>query len=184
MKDIAGESEAVPEYMVRSCMDALRKIFILSEQNAWLPPIRSRARIRTTPKRHLIDPSLAAAAMGAGPEKLMGDPNTVGLLFESMCYRDLKVYSSAMGGDVLYYRDNTDLEIDAVIDLPDGRWGAVEVKLGETDFDKAAANLLRLREKTDPDREPSFLAILTATSKYAYTRKDGAVVIPADLLGP
>jgi predicted AAA+ superfamily ATPase len=133
----------------------------------------------------LCDPSLAAAVLKAPPEVLIRGVCTAGQLFESLCYRDLCVYTSAMGGNVYHYRDESGLEIDDIIELNDGRWGAIEVKLGTTDIDKAAANLIELKGRVSEEMpEPSFLAILCATCRIAYTREDGVCVIPLDLLGP
>jgi hypothetical protein len=123
--------------------------------------------------------------MGAGYSMIHDDPKTAGFLFESMCYRDLSVYSSAFGGRVSYYRDDSGLEADSIVEYGDGRWGAVEVKMGYKDVDKAAANLLRLKNKlADETVEPSFLMVLCATGGAAYMRKDGVAVVPADCLGP
>jgi len=123
--------------------------------------------------------------MKADAERIKSDPNTAGFLFESLCYRDLCVYSSALEGDVYHYGDNTGLEIDSIVELRDGRWGAVEVKLGDFEFDKAANNLLALKKKMSEDSPPpSFLMILCASGGVAYTRDDGIMVVPIDCLGP
>ena len=175
----------ISEQTIREYMETLRSIFVLVEQEAWSPELRSRVRLRLSPKRHFVDPSLAAAAMKAGAERIKSDPNTAGFLFESLCYRDLCVYSSALDGDVYHYGDNTGLEVDSVVELTDGRWGAVEVKLGEFEFGKAAQNLLALKKKMSEDSPPpSFLMILCASGGVAYTRDDGVMVVPIDCLGP
>jgi len=175
----------VSEQTVRSYMDALRRIFVIEEQPAWSPSLRSRKRMRTSPKRHFTDPSLAVACIEAGPAMIINDPNTAGFLFESLCYRDLSIYSSAFGGRVSYYRDDSDLEVDSIVEYGDGRWGAVEVKMGYKDVDKAAANLLRLKNKlADETVGPSFMMVLCATGGAAYMRKDGVAVVPVDCLGP
>ncbi|MDR0523419.1 MAG: DUF4143 domain-containing protein [Candidatus Methanoplasma sp.] len=179
-----GGSQITPN-TVSGYLDALKSIFVIEEQSAWAPMLRSRSRIRTSPKRHFADSSLAAAALKASPEILARDPNTAGFLFESLCFRDLSAYASAAKGDVYHYRDNTGLEVDEVIELSDGRWGAIEVKMGTSEFDKGADSLLSLAEKVrDRMGPPSFLAILTATSGFSYVRGDGVSVIPIDLLGP
>jgi predicted AAA+ superfamily ATPase len=175
----------INEQTVRSYIESLKRIFVACEQEAWKPSLRSRARMRTSPKIHLTDPSLAAAALKASPSLLMDDPETTGQIFESLCYRDLCVYARNIGGEVYFYRDDSGLEIDEIIVLDDGRWGAIEVKLGDFEFDAAAKNLLTFRDKlTDDARRPSFLAILSAGGGVAYTRDDGVVVIPLDKFGP
>jgi hypothetical protein len=180
-KDMSKGGKPVKEETVETYLDALRKTFVLDEQRPWGPEIRTRARVRGPVKYHFTDPSLAAAILKLTPERLLTDPNFGGFLFESLCYRDLSVYTSSMGGEVFHYKDNT-LEVDSVIELKDGRWAGIEVKQGTHDFDEAANNLLRLKEKVA--LKPSFLAILTASGKTAYTRDDGIHVIPLDCLGP
>jgi predicted AAA+ superfamily ATPase len=179
------ESQSVSEQTIRSYYEALKRIFVIEEQDAWMSSLRSRTRIRVTPKRHFADPSLAAAALGASADLLIDDIKTAGFLFETLSYRDLSVYIEVLGGRVFHYRDKEELEADAILELPDGRWGAIETKLGTFEFDDAAANLLRLKKKlADETRPPSFLAILTASGGAAYTRDDGVCVIPIDCLKP
>ena len=180
-KDVSKSDTPVKNDTVDTYLNVLRKTFILDEQKSWGPDIRTRARVRGPVKYHFIDPSLAAAALKLTPERLLTDPNFGGFLFESLCYRDLSVYTSSLGGEVFHYKDNT-LEVDSVVELDDGRWGGIEVKQGTHDFNEAANNLLRLKRKVT--LEPSFLAILTASGKTAYTREDGIHVIPLDCLGP
>jgi len=180
-KDMSKDGKPVKEETVNTYLDALRKTFVLDEQRPWGPEIRTRARVRGPVKYHFTDPSLVAAILKLTPERLLADPNFGGFLFESLCYRDLTVYTSAIGGEVFHYKDNR-LEVDSVIELDDGRWAGIEVKQGVHDFDEAANNLLRLREKVAS--KPSFLAVLTASGKTAYTRDDGIHVIPLDCLGP
>ena len=138
---------------------------------AWNPAMRSKTAIRTSPKRHFIDPSIATAVLRATPDSLLTDFNTFGLLFESMCIRDLRVYAEALDGEVFHYRDKSGLEADAIIHLKDGRWGAVEVKLGAKEIEMATENLKILKNKvnTDKMKEPSFLMVLTGT-ELAYRR--------------
>lgn len=185
-EDIRNSGTTLSEPTLRSYLDVLKKLYIIEEQGAWHPSLRSKIRIRTAPKRHFTDPSLAAAVLGAGPDILNGDTKTAGFLFESLCYRDMSVYASALGGRVYHYRDNSELEVDQIIQLEDGRWGAAEVKMGTSDFDKAAANLIRLKEKMIEAkvREPSFLMILNVTGVAAHTRSDGIVEMPIDCIGP
>ena len=182
ISDVSENRKPLSDQTIKSYMDSLKEICVLEEQYAWSPSLRSRTRLRTSPKIHFTDPSLAAAILGATPEILEKDAKTSGLLFESLCYRDLSIYSSALGGKIYHYRDNNDLEVDNVIEMPDGRWGAIEVKMGDFEIEKAAKNLLRLNEKLD--KKASFLAIITATGQIGYTRDDGVLVIPIDLLGP
>ena len=179
------EGGDISEQTIRNYMEALKKIFVIEEQDAWAPSLRSRSRIRTTPKRHFADPSLAAAALGATPGILSGDTKTAGFLFETLCFRDISVYMDALDGKVYHYHDKDELEADAVLQLPDGRWGAMEIKLGVFEFDYAAANLLRLRKKLAGEIvPPSFLAIISASGGMAWQRDDGVYVIPIDCLGP
>ena len=175
----------ISEQTIRSYYDALKRIFVVEEQDAWVPSLRSRSRIRSTPKRHFSDPSLAAAALGATPEILANDIKTAGFLFETLCFRDLSVYMDALGGNVYHYHDKDELEADAILQLPDGRWGAVEIKLGTFEFDNAASNLLRLKKKlADEIVPPSFLAIVTASGAMAWEREDSVFVIPIDCIAP
>jgi hypothetical protein len=137
------------------------------------------------PLRHFTDPSLAVAAMSATPTMLLRDTETSGLLFESMCVRDLDIYVQVLGGQVCYYRDENGFEVDAIVQLDDGRWGAIEVKMGMHQFDEAARNLIRLKERMKEVLvPPSFLMILTATAGFSATREDGVHIVPIDLLGP
>ncbi|MDR1404529.1 MAG: DUF4143 domain-containing protein [Candidatus Methanoplasma sp.] len=182
--DMAKWDSSVSEQTARNYIGALGKVFVIEEQPAWTPSLRSRKRMRTSPKMHLADPSLAAAAMGAGPEMILNDPKTAGFLFESLCYRDLSVYSSAFGGRVSHYRDDSGLEVDSIVEYGDGRWGSVEVRIGYKEADRAAANLLRLKNKLADETAPSFMMVLCATGGAAYMRKDGVSVVPIDCLGP
>ncbi len=156
---------------------------VVENQSAWAPRLRSRARLRSAPKRHFCDPSLAAAAVQATPGRLLNDLRYFGLLFESLVVRDLRVYAQHGGASVLHYRDNIG-EVDAVVD--DGlRWGAIEVKLGVAYVEQAAANLRRFIERVDIDHrgEPAFLGVVVPT-RYGYRRDDGVHVIPVQALGP
>jgi predicted AAA+ superfamily ATPase len=182
--DMSADGSSLSEQTIHSYYDALKLIFVIEEQGAWSPSLRSRVRIRTTPKRHFSDPSLAAAALGATPEMLMEDIRTAGFLFESLCFRDLSVYAEVLGGTVFHYQDETGLEVDAIVVLPDGRWGAFEIKMGTFEFDKAAENLRKLKAKVaSAMKAPSFLALLTASGGVAYTQEDGVAIIPIDCLG-
>ena len=179
------EGMEISEQTIRSYYETLKNIFIIEEQDAWTPSLRSRNRIRSTPKRHFTDPSLAASALGATPEILAEDIKTAGFLFETLCFRDLSVYIDALNGKIYHYHDKDELEADVILQLPDGRWSAVEIKLGSFEFDEAAKNLLRLKRKlSDEIIPPSFLAIVTASGGMAWQRDDGVFVIPIDCLSP
>jgi len=185
-EDIRNSGIGISDPTLRSYVDVLKKLYILEEQSAWHPALRSRTRIRTAPKRHFTDPSLAAAAFDARPALLKNDTRTAGFLFESLCYRDMSVYASALGGRVYHYRDNSDLEIDQIIQLDDGRWGAAEVEIGTAETEGAASNLIRMKEKMVEAKvtKPSFLMILNVTGVAAHTRPDGVIEMPIDCLGP
>jgi len=184
--DMASNDELISDRTVTAYMNALKRIFVIEDQPAWSPALRSRTAIRTVVKRHFVDPSIAAAVLGATPERLMEDIPTFGILFESLCIRDLRIYASAIGGDVYHYHDRNGLEADAIIQLHTGEWAAVEVKLGGSSLDSAAENLLKLADKVDADRmqKPAFLAVLTGVNSAAYRRDDGVFVIPIGCLGP
>ena len=166
---------------------ALERIFVVETQPAWSVELRSRATLRKTPKVHFVDPSLAASSLRATPRRLMADPETLGLLFESLVVRDLRIYSQAETGSVYHYRDNVGLEADAIVERNDGAWLAVEVKLSPSprSVDGAAASLLRLRDKVARRRADDLAALLVVTSTgAAYRRKDGVQVAPITALGP
>ncbi len=170
---------------ITSYVDALKKIFVLENSLAWNPNLRSKTAIRTSETLYFSDPSIGIAALGVGPADLIGDLNTMGLFFESMCVRDLRVYADALGGTVYHYRDGNGLECDAVIHLRNGSYGLVEVKLGgERNIEEAAKNLKALASKIDSTRmkSPSFLMVLTGASRYAIRREDGVYVVPVGCL--
>jgi predicted AAA+ superfamily ATPase len=185
-KDIVRGGNPPSNNTVITYLEALKGLFMVEEQRGWSPNLRSTVRTQSSPRRHLTDPSLAAAALCGGPGELRQDPKTAGFLFESMCYRDLCVYTSAIGGEVFYYRDSNGLEVDFIIQLDDGRWGAAEAKLGAYEFEKATHNLFRMKEKMVAGgvREPSFMIILNATGGIAVKREDGIIEVPIDCLGP
>ena len=168
---------------VHRYLDALRDNCLTDDLPAWTPRLRSKTAIRTSDTRHLTDPAIAAYFLDADPEDLVHDPETFGLLFESMVVRDLRLYAQTMDGHVCHYRDKNGLEVDAIVHLPRRRWGAVEVKLSDRWADDGAANLLKLRDKVDSDEmgEPAFMAVVTAEGD-AYTREDGIHVIPLSCL--
>jgi len=145
--------------------------------------MRSRSAIRTSAKRHFVDPSIATAVLRTNPEGLLNDFNTIGFLFESLCTRDIRIYAQAIDGDVFHYRDKSGLESDLIVRLRDGRWAAIEVKLGNKQIEEASQNLLTLKAKIDKDKmgQASFLMVITG-GQYAYRRNDGVLVVPIGCL--
>lgn len=182
----ANEVDGLSENAIYSYINALKKIFVIEDAVAWNPNLRSKTAIRTSDTRYFVDPSIATAALGLGPDDLVNDLNTFGLIFETLCVRDLRVYADALGGTVDHYRDKNGLECDAVVHLENGSYGLVEVKLGgETLIDEGASNLKRLSSKIDTTRmkQPSFLMVLTGVGDYAYRRpEDGVLVVPVGSL--
>jgi predicted AAA+ superfamily ATPase len=183
--DIAQDMESISGTTAAEYLDALKRLFVVEDLEAWNPAMRSKTPLRSAAKRHFVDPSIACAVIRATPERLLCDFNTFGYLFESLCVRDLRIYTEYIGGKVFYYRDKNDLEADAVISLNDGRWAPVEIKLGEGEVDEASEHLLKLKDKVDTKKmgEPAFCLILTGT-QYAYQRKDGTLVVPIGTLAP
>lgn len=168
-------------------LDVLRRLFIIEELPAFSPNLRSSLRIGKSAKRQFVDPSLAIAAMGATAQRLLSDLNTFGFLFESMCIRDLRIYSEAMGAQLYHYRDESGREIDAIVELPDGRWGAFEIKLGTNLIDSAATELIRIKNFMEADKKgiaPDILCVICGVSSFAYTRNDGVMVVPVTALKP
>ena len=183
--DAGGPDGPLDEDTIRSYLLALQRLMIYEEQPAWSPALRSRSILRKSPKRHFIDPSLAVAALGATPDALLQDLNTLGFLFESMVYRDLCVYARANDASVYHYRDNTGLEVDMIVADEKGRWCAFEVKLGAGQVDKAAASLLKFSNRIDTRKSgPSAMLAVIVSSGYGYMRPDGVAVIPVGVLGP
>ncbi|ALO45531.1 ATP-binding protein [Pseudohongiella spirulinae] len=185
--DVALPGGAPDQDTVAAYLNALERLMIVEPQPAWAVHLRSRSRVRSSKKFHFVDPSLAAAALGASPQSLQADLNTTGLLFESMVIRDLRIYSQILGGEVRHYRDNTGLEIDAIVTTADMRWGAFEVKMSSAGhvIDAAAAQLLKFAERVDTSRcgQPAALVVVTAGG-YSYQRPDGVIVVPIGHLGP
>ncbi len=166
---------------VRAYINALKHIFVVEEMPAWNPNLRSKAAIRTADTRYFVDPSIATASLGIGPNDLINDLNTFGLLFENMCIRDLRVFADSLDGSVYHYRDNTGLECDAVVHLRNGSYGLVEIKLGGDDLiEEGARNLKKLKSRIDTTKmkAPSFLMVLTGIGRYAYRREDDVLVVP------
>ena len=182
-KDLGGD---VSRSTLRRYMDALRRINIIDDIPAWHPALRSPVRLRQGAKRHLADPSLAVALLGANPESLASDPKTLGLLFESLVLHDLKVYAAANASSVSHYHDADDLEVDAVIHRRDGTWIAVEVKLGSPQIPEASANLLRLERKLVErgEKPPAAKLIVIGFGMPVHTTPEGIIVAPVDTLAP
>ena len=181
-----AEPEPLHRHTVRSYLDALRRVFVVEEQPAWSVRLRSRAPLRKSAKWHLADPSLAAATLGANAERLLGDMSTLGLLFESLVVRDLRVLAQPHDGRISHLRDSAGMEADAIVELPDGRWLAAEIKLGGSDAIEAAAqSLQRVRGNVAADRADQLAGMVVITALgFAYTRPDGVRVTPVTALGP
>ena len=180
-----NESEDLSIDTVSSYLSALRKIFVIEDMPAWNPNLRSKTAIRTSDTRYYVDPSIAASALGLGPNDLINDLNTFGLLFETLCVRDLRVYADALEGSVYHYRDKNGLECDAVIHLDNGSYGLVEIKLGGDKLIADGARTLNaLAEIIDTERMkvPAFRMVLTGVGDYAYRRTDGVYVVPIGCL--
>ena len=182
---IANDGGSIDTDTIASYVKSMTRLFVIEESEAWNPNLRSKAAIRTSNTRYFVDPSIACAALGTGPEGLVKDLRTFGLLFENLCVRDLRIYSEPLGGTVKHFRDSNGLEADAVITLRDGSWGAVGVKLGGQDLiDEGERSLLKLASSVGDDmKKPSFLMLLTATS-IAYRTENGVWVVPLGCLGP
>ena len=183
--DAGGADGPLNERTVADYLHALERLMVLEAQPAWAPHLRAKAQLRKSPKQHFACPSLAVAALAASPERLLGDLNLLGLLFESLVVRDLRVLSQPLDGRVMHYRDNYGVEVDAVVQLTDGRWGAFEIRLGVGEVDAGAASLLRFRDQLDLSRcgEPAVLGVICATG-FGYRRDDGVAVLPIGALGP
>lgn len=180
-----NEVSNISDETIASYIKALKKIFVIEDMPAWNPNLRSKTAIRTSDTRYFVDPSLAVAALGLGPNDLINDLNTMGLLFETLCVRDLRVYAEANYGNVFHYRDKNGLECDAVVHLRNGNYGLIEIKLGgEKLIDEGVANLINLENKLDTAKmkKPSFKMVLTAVGQYAYMRTDGVMVVPIGCL--
>ncbi len=182
----ANESDDLSENTIYAYIKALKKIFVIEDSLAWNPNLRSKTAIRTSDTRYFTDPSIATAALGLGPEDLINDLNTFGLLFETLCIRDLRVYADALGGTVYHYRDKSNLECDAVVHLENGSYGLIEIKLGGDNLIREGAeNLQVLANKLDTSKmkKPAFLMVLTGVGDYAYKRpEDGVLVVPIGCL--
>ena len=184
--DIAANNEStINQETVAGYISALKKIFVVEDMPAWNPNLRSKSAIRTSDTRYFVDASIAAAALGIGPNDLINDLNTMGFLFETMCVRDLRVYAEALGGSVYHFRNKAGLECDAVVHLRNGSYGLIEIKLGgEKLIREGVETLTSLTESIDTSKmkEPAFRMILTAADQYAYRREDGICIVPVGCL--
>ena len=182
---MANDADTLDEDTVLSYVNALKKIFVVEDMPAWNPNLRSKTAIRTSDTRYFTDPSIGVAALGLGPDDLIGDLDTFGLMFECMCIRDLRVFADALGGGVYHYRDKSGLECDAVVHLRNGSYGLIEIKLGgDQAIEHGVKTLKQLAGKIDTDKmkSPAFLMVLTAVGDYAYRREDGVYVVPIGCL--
>lgn len=183
LKDLENSGSGMDKNTLDSYLRALEKLYVIADIPAWTPRLRSATTARMSAKRQFIDPSIAIIALGAAPTDLEKDMETLGFFFESLVARDLRIYSESLGGELFHYRDSSDLEVDYVIRLPDGRWGAIEVKLGGSQLDYAATNLIKLSQRVDSERfpPPTFKMIIYA-GQHAYCRPDGVYVVPLGCL--
>ncbi len=185
-KDVSANADSISRSTFDGYLNALERLFVIEDIDAWCPAIRSATTIRSGQKRGFADPSIAVAALGLGPDYLEKDLKTFGFIFECMCIRDLRVYSQAMGGNLSYYHDRYGLEADAVLHIADGRYALIEFKLGSAEIEEGAKYLLKIKElvkaynqkeKQVPLREPDLLMIITG-GNIAYTREDGVKIVP------
>ena len=181
--DMEATDITISDKTISSYMNALRRLFLVEDLPAWSPSLRSKTAIRTSEKRHFVDPSIATAVLRTNPEGILKDFQYFGFLFEALCTRDIRVYAQTNDGDVFHYRDKSGLESDLIVRLRDGRWAAIEVKLGKKQIDEAAENLLALKARIDEDKmgEASFMMVITG-GQYAYRRNDGVLVVPVACL--
>ena len=185
-QDVSANDEvSMSDETVAAYVSALRKIFVVEDMPAWNPNLRFRTAIRSSDTRYYIDPSIAAAALGIGPNDLVNDLKTFGFLFETLCIRDLRVFADSLNGEVYHYRDRDGQECDAVAHLRNGKYGLIEIKLGgDRLIEEGAKSLKAMEAKIDTDKmnAPSFLMVLTGTGDYAYRRQDGVYVVPIGCL--
>lgn len=181
----ANDIESLNEDTIAAYINALKKIFVVEDMPAWNPNLRSKTAIRSSDTRYFVDSSIASAALGIGPSDLINDLNTMGLLFETLCVRDLRVYAEFLGGEVLHYRDKSGLECDTVIHLRNGNYGLTEIKLGgQKLIEEGVENLKSLEEKIDTEKmqSPSFMMIIAGVGDFAYKREDGIYIVPIGCL--
>ena len=184
-RDVGGADGPVARATADGYLDSLSRLRLTENSPAWAPHMRSATPLQSSPTRYFVDPSLAVAALGQGPTQLLGDLNAAGFFFENLVVRDVRVYAQKLGGQVHHWRDQNQSEVDIIVTLPDGRWGAFEVKLNPADTDKAAASLRSFAKKVDQGKAgpPAALGVITSTG-FAYRRPDGVAVLPIGTLGP
>lgn len=184
IEDLEATDNSISDKTVSTYVNALKRIFVVEDLPAWQPSLLSKTAIRTSEKRHFVDPSIATAVMRVDPKGILKDFEYFGFLFESLCTRDVRIYAQAKDGDVFHYRDKSGLESDLIVRLRNGQWAAIEVKLGQKQIAEAASNLLAIAEKIDTEKmgAPAFLMVLTG-GQFAYQRKDGVWVVPIGCLG-
>ncbi len=183
LRDLVSNEENCSEKTINNYLSALKKLYVVEDLPAWSPHLRSKRAIRSTAKRHFTDPSIAAAALRADSKKLFSDFNTFRLLFKSLCIRDLRIYADSLDGSVYHYRDQLNNEVDAIVQLKDERWAAIEIKMGAGQIEEAAENLIKFSKNIDTAKTPapSFLMVLTGT-EYAFQLKNGVWVVPIGCL--
>lgn len=182
---ISNDVETFDKETLYGYLNALKRIFVIEDSPAWNPNLRSRTAVRTSDTRYFVDPSIAAAALGIGPKDLINDLELMGLIFENLCVRDLRIYAEAIDGNVYHYRDKTGLECDAVVHLRNGKYALIEVKLGgDKLINEGAESLLRLANIIDTEKmqEPAFLMVLCGVAPFVYKREDGVFVVPISCL--
>jgi predicted AAA+ superfamily ATPase len=178
VRDTASSDNSLSAVTISNYLDILKKIFVLDDLDAWSPNLRSKTIVRNSPIRHFVDPSIATASLGISPEDLINDYKTFGLFFESLCIRDLRIYSDSFGARVYHYRDKDGLEVDAIIHRSNGTWAGVEIKMGDHQVNDAVKNLIKLKNKIDAEKmkEPSFLMVLTGGTD-SYKTREGIYVV-------
>ena len=180
LNDIKNNDNKISESTLYNYLNALNRLYVLDEVDAWCPNIRSKSAMRASKKWEFVDPSIAVAALNLTPDLLINDLNTFGYIFENLCLRDLKVYSDALDAEISYYHDRYDLECDCVMHLGDGRYALIEFKLGDKFIDEGAEHLLEIKKLIEANKQmrvPDVLMVITA-SKFAYKRDDGVLVVP------
>ena len=186
-KDIKEyEDDDIDNDTISAYLTVFERLFLIDNQNAFSANIRSSTRIKQSDKRHFVDPSLAIAVLGANYDDLLNDLHTFGFMFEALCERDLRIYAESLGGQLYHYQDYKNREIDAVVQLEDGRWGAFEIKLGADAIDSAAKSLIEIRDALEKEnaKTPDVLAVVCGLSKFSYRREDGVYVVPITALKP
>lgn len=184
LSNYAGTFDAITMY---TYLDALKKLFVIEDSPAWNPNLRLKTPIRTSDTRYFVDPSIAIAALGIGPADLINDLNTMGMMFENLCIRDLRVYAESLDGTIYHFREKTGLECDAVLHKRNGTYGLIEIKIGgDSMIEEGAETLKRVSSIIDTEKmkKPSFLLLICAITPFAYKRKDGVYVVPITSLRP